>query len=154
PGALRFTEFNAETPAGAAYSDELADVFLTLPAMAAFSRRYSVTPQPARPGTYHALVESYVKWRGRRELPRVAILDWKEVPTYAEFELSRDYLHRQGIECVIADPREVQYRQGRLWAGDFHVTLIYKRVLISELIERGDGGLDHPVIRAVRDHAV
>jgi hypothetical protein len=32
------------------------------------------------------------------------------------------------------------------------VDLIYKRVLISELIERG--GLDHPVVRAVRDRAV
>ncbi|MDQ3604992.1 MAG: hypothetical protein M3418_02210, partial [Gemmatimonadota bacterium] len=32
------------------------------------------------------------------------------------------------------------------------VDLIYKRVLISELIERG--GMDHPVVRAVRDGAV
>src|SRR5262249_26373396 len=86
PGALRFTEFNAETPAGAAYTDELADVFLTLPVMAAFARRYSAVAQPARPGIYHALVESYVQWLGRRELPRIAILDWKELPTFAEFE--------------------------------------------------------------------
>jgi uncharacterized circularly permuted ATP-grasp superfamily protein len=33
-----------------------------------------------------------------------------------------------------------------------NVDLIYKRVLISELVMRG--GLDHPVVRAVRDHAV
>jgi hypothetical protein len=33
-----------------------------------------------------------------------------------------------------------------------NITLIYKRVLISELIERG--GLDHAVVRAVRDRAV
>jgi uncharacterized circularly permuted ATP-grasp superfamily protein len=37
-------------------------------------------------------------------------------------------------------------------AGDYHITLIYKRVLLSELIERG--GLHHPVVRAVRDGAV
>ncbi len=37
-------------------------------------------------------------------------------------------------------------------AGDYHITLIYKRVLISELIERG--GIDHPVVQAVRDRAV
>jgi len=29
---------------------------------------------------------------------------------------------------VIADPREVEYHNGRLMAGDFHITLIYKRV--------------------------
>ena len=36
-----------------------------------------------------------------------------------------------------------------LYAGDFPIHLIYKRVLITELIERG--GLDHPVVQAVRD---
>src|SRR3954454_7567391 len=57
-----------------------------------------------------------------------------------------------GIQARIVDPRDVEYRDGKLLAGDFHITLIYKRVLISELIERG--GLDHPVVRAVRDGAV
>jgi hypothetical protein len=151
-GVLRFSEYNAETPAAPAYTDELADVFLTLPIMAAFLRRYRAVVQPARPGVYHALVESYAQWRGRRELPRIAILDWKEVPTYAEFVLFQDYFRRQGLECILADPRELEYRNGKLHAGDFHITLIYKRVLISELIERG--GMDHAVLRAVREGAV
>src|SRR5207248_332124 len=57
-----------------------------------------------------------------------------------------------GIEARNVDPREVEYADGRLMAGDYHITLIYKRVLISELVERGRK--DHPVIRAVRDGAV
>src|SRR5262249_28612196 len=81
-----------------------------------------------------------------------AILDWREVPTYSEFILFQDYFRSQGLECVIADPREVEYRGGKLMAGEFHVTLIYKRVLISELLQHG--GLDHPVVRAVGDGAV
>lgn len=151
-GELRFTEFNAETPAAPAYTDELAELFLTLPILAAFQRRYRTTLQPARPGVFHALVESFVEWLGKRELPRVAILDWKEVPTYPEFVLFQRYFREQGLECEIVDPREVEYKDGRLVAGDFHITLIYKRVLISELVERG--GMDHAVIRAVRDRAV
>src|SRR5207249_1980250 len=62
------------------------------------------------------------------------------------------YFREHGLECVIADPREVEYTGGRLTAGNYHITLIYKRVLIGELIERG--GMDHPIIRAVRDRAV
>src|SRR5258708_9781905 len=58
-----------------------------------------------------------------------------------------DYFKSQGLECIIADPREVEYRNGQLVAGDFHITLIYKRVLISELIERG--GIDQPIVQAV-----
>src|SRR5262245_4891519 len=151
-GVLRFTEYNAETPAAPAYTDELAELFLTLPVMGAFLRRYRAVPQPARPGVFHALLRAYQQWAGRRELPRVAILDWREVPTYAEFVLFQRYFKEHGLECVIADPREVEYAGGKLRAGDFHVTLIYKRVLISELLQRG--GLEHPVIRAVRDGAV
>jgi uncharacterized circularly permuted ATP-grasp superfamily protein len=151
-GGLRFTEYNAETPAAAAYNDVLADVMYGLPIMRLFLRRYEVRPQPARHLVMHALLESYRSWSGTRGRPRIAILDWREVPTYSEFVITQQYLESQGLECAIADPREVEYRGGRLYAGDMHVDLIYKRVLITELIERG--GLDHPVVRAVRDGAV
>lgn len=151
-GGLKFTEYNGETPAAPAYNDVLSEVFLGLPAVREFLRTFSLRPLPARHNVMHALLDSYRQFAGRREPPRVAILDWKEVPTYSEFVLFRDYFHSQGIECVIADPREVEYRDGRLMAGDFHVTLVYKRVLITELVR--ECGMQHPVVRAVRDGAV
>ena len=150
---LRFTEFNTETPAGAGYSDALADLFYGLPAFQEFQRDYHVFPVPCKPGVLHVLLDAYRSWRSlRSDPPRIAILDWREVPTFSEFVLFYDYFHSLGIEARNVDPREVTYADGRLMAGDFHITLIYKRVLISELIERG--GLDHPVVRAVRDGAV
>ncbi|MBI4277730.1 MAG: hypothetical protein HY660_04685 [Armatimonadetes bacterium] len=149
---LRFTEYNGETPAAPAYNDVLSEVFLGLPVMREFLRRYEVRPLPARHNVLHVLLDAYRQWAGRGDPPRIAILDWREVPTYSEFVLFEQYFHSQGLECVIADPREVEYRHGRLVAGDFVITLIYKRVLISELI--GRGGVDHPVVRAVRDGAV
>ena len=149
---LRFTEYNAETPAGAAYNDALTELFYTLPVMRTFLRLYRLQPLPARHGVIHELLASFEEWAGRRERPNVAILDWEEVPTYSEFRLFRDHFAAQGIDCRIVDPRDVEYRDGRLVADDFRITLIYKRVLISELVERG--GIDHPVIRAVLDGAV
>jgi hypothetical protein len=151
-GGLKFTEYNAETPAGAAYGDLLSDVFLGLPVMREFLRRHEVRPLPARHNVLHALVDAYHQFSGGRRTPRICILDWREVPTYSEFLVTVDYFRTQGVECEIADPREVEYRDGRLFAGDLEIDLIYKRVLISELVERG--GMDHPVIRAVRDRAV
>jgi glutathionylspermidine synthase len=148
---LKFTEFNAETPAAAAYTDELADAFLNLPVMAAFQRHYNAVLQPARPGSLNSLLECWKEWGGKA-LPRVAILDWKEVPTYHEFVLWVDYMARQGIEARIIDPREVEFSEGRLRQGDYAIDLIYKRVLISELVERG--GLNHPVFAALRSRAV
>jgi hypothetical protein len=57
-GGLRFTEYNAETPAAAAYNDVLAEVFLGLPVMREFLRRYEVRPQPSRQNVMHALLDS------------------------------------------------------------------------------------------------
>ncbi len=151
-GGLRLTEYNAETPASPAYSDVLTEISYGLPVMREFLRSYEMRPLPARHSVLHALVDAYQQWAGRREAPRIAILDWREVPSYSEFRMFAEYFKLQGLECIIADPREVEYRNGQLVAGDFHITLIYKRVLISELVARG--GLDHPVVRAVLEGAV
>ncbi len=149
---LGLTEYNAETPAGAAYSDALAEVFLDLPAMRAFAADYEILPVPCRQGVIGALLDAYYQFAGSRDRPRIAILDWHDVPTRTEFELYAEHFLALGIECVIGDPRQADYRQGQLWIGGTPVTLIYKRVLISELVTRC--GLDSPVVRAVRDGAV
>jgi hypothetical protein len=149
---LRFTEYNAETPAGAGYNDALTTLFYGLPVMREFNRRYDLRPLPARHNVLHVLLDAFRQWSGGKGTPRIAILDWQEVPTYSEFLLFLEYFRSQGIECKIVDPREAEYRDGKLRAGDFEITLVYKRVLLSELV--GREGVDTPVLRAVRDGAV
>jgi uncharacterized circularly permuted ATP-grasp superfamily protein len=149
---LRFTEYNAETPAGAGYNDALTALFDGLAVMRPFLRRFQLRPLPVRHHTMHALLTAYARWGGSAEPPRVAIVDWREVPTHSEFLIFERYFREQGVECVIADPRDMEFRDGKLMAGDFHVTLIYKRVLISELVDRC--GLEGAVVRAVSEGAV
>jgi uncharacterized circularly permuted ATP-grasp superfamily protein len=152
-GGLQFTEYNTETPAGGAYADALTKVFYALPAFREFQRTRYAFPLPCKPGVTDALLDAYAQWRGtRNDPPRVAILDWREVPTFSEFVLFYDHFRGLGIEARIVDPREVEYIDGKLMAGDYHITLVYKRVLLTELIERGS--IDHPVVQAVRDGAV
>ena len=147
---LWLTEYNAETPAAVAYNDALSKVYYGLPVMREFSKHYELRPLFGRHLMLHALIDSYKQWGGK-EKPRIAILDWKEVPTYSEFVLFRDYFKSHGYDCVIADPREVTYENGRLMADGEQIHIIYKRVLLSELVERG--GLDHPVVRAVLERS-
>jgi hypothetical protein len=116
--------------------------------MGEFLHHYVVRSLMTRHDVLHVLLQAYKEWGGQ-ERPNIAILDWREVPTYSEFELFIRFFKGQGFECRIVDPRDVEYKNGRLFAGDFHINLIYKRVLITELIERG--GIDHPVVQAVRD---
>lgn len=153
---LKFTEYNAEVPAASAYNDVLNEVFFGLPVMGEFLRHYSVRPIPTRHSVLHVLLNAYKEWsggaRGVGRKPQIAILDWQEVPTQSEFELFLQYFNSQGLACRIVDPRHVEYRHGALYDQDFRIDLIYKRVLITELIERC--GLDGPVVQAVRNQDV
>ncbi len=151
-GGLKFTEYNAETPAGGAYNDALSRVFMALPAMHAFSRTHAAFPIPAAPSIVHAMLAAYHQWRGVREKPTVVILDWAEVPTRSEFVLFEREFSALGIDAFIGDPRDAVYNNGVLSVAGKRVTLIYKRVLIDELVSRE--GLDSPVVRAVRDGTV
>jgi glutathionylspermidine synthase len=151
-GGIRFTEYNAETPAGGAYNDVLTEVFFGLPIMREFLRHWDLRPLPARHNVLHALTDAYEQWSGRRDRPKIAIVDWSDVPTQSEFLLFQDYFTRQGFDCAILDPREITYDGARLRAPSGEIDLIYKRVLLHELVERG--GIDHPIFRAVRDRRV
>ena len=151
-GGLRFTEYNAETPAGGAYNDVLTEVFFGLPIMREFMRTWDLRPLPARHDVLHALLDAYAQWSGTRNLPRIAIVDWADVPTRSEFLLFQDYFTRQGLSCVIVDPRETQYDGKCLSSTHGPIDLVYKRVLLTELVERE--GLDHPILRAVKDRCV
>src|SRR5438034_478306 len=160
-GDLRVTEYNAETPAGTAYNDALSEVFLALPVMRQFLRRFDVRPVPARHGVLNALYEASSQWsgggrggggaragRGARARPRIGILDWREVPTYSEFVLFAEYFRAHGLDVVIGDPREAELRNGAFLLGGAPVDLIYKRVLPARLVARG--GCPPAVIRAER----
>ena len=151
-GSLGLTEYNGETPAGAAYGDALTDAFQDLPALREFSRTHDLVPVPARHGVTGALLDAWHEFSRGRAKPRIAILDWHDVPTRTEFELYQSHFREIGLECVIDDPRNVEYRGGKLIVQGAPADLIYKRVLISELIEQM--GLESPLVRAVRDRAV
>jgi uncharacterized circularly permuted ATP-grasp superfamily protein len=151
-GRLRITEYNAETPAGSAYNDALTELFLGIPAARPFLRSHALRPLPAAPNVLHALLDAWRQWSGRRDAPVIGILDWKEVPTISEFLLYQEYFARMGVRAVVADVRDCALIGGRLVAAGTPIDLIYKRVLIRELLERG--GLDHPIVRAVRTGAV
>ena len=151
-GTMALTEYNAETPAGAGFNDQLVQAFASLPIIRAYSREYDIEPMLAQAGVVNVLLDAYHEWSGQRALPRVAIVDWPDVPTRLEFILYQQYFHSLGIDCVVVDPREMDYRGGRLFAEGGPVDLIYKRVLITELVK--ECGIDHAVVRAVRDNAV
>lgn len=148
---LKCVEYNAETPAGIGYGDELGYVFDSMPAMKKLTERFDMTCNPCLGNLHTALLEAYAEWGGR-ENPQIAILDWREVPTLNEHEISRVFFEKQGTPSILADPRELEYHDGHLYKDDFRIDIIYKRVLYSELVELM--GLDNAVVNAIKDRNV
>jgi uncharacterized circularly permuted ATP-grasp superfamily protein len=151
-GGMALTEYNAETPAGAGFSDALTDAFFDLPVMRVYARRYDIRPLPARHGVARALLDSWEAFSASRRAPSIAIVDWPDLPTRSEFSFFERYFHELGLSARITEPAALDYHNGRLYAGGEAIDVIYKRVLLHELV--ADGGLDQPIVRAVRDRAV
>jgi uncharacterized circularly permuted ATP-grasp superfamily protein len=133
---FRIIEYNAESPAGIAYSDALTKVFEELPVLTEFRRRYRLSALPVAHRQVEALMQAVREWRPG-ERPTLAIVDWRTVPTVSEFELFRGLFEAAGIPTVICEPAELDYRDGTLYAAGRAVNLVYRRVLTTELLEAG-----------------
>ncbi|MDQ3013273.1 MAG: hypothetical protein M3X11_21530 [Acidobacteriota bacterium] len=153
-GDFHFVEYNADSPGGLLYGDVLSEIFMEMNAVREFAQRFPLRRVDVRRQLLQTLLDSYRQWgKGMvLERPRIAIVDWNEVSTRAEFEISRLYFEAQGCPTIIVDPRELEYRGGWLRAGDFQINLVYKRVVVGELIAQC--GLNHPLVRAARERAV
>jgi hypothetical protein len=134
----RFIEINSDAPAGFGYGDRMAEVFEELPLFRAFARDRRVRYAPSAP----ALVDSVLRtWKesGRRSAsgaPVIVIADWADVKTRADQEILCGGFEAAGLRCSMADPREMELAGGRLHAGGLAVDLVYRRAVLSELVER------------------
>jgi uncharacterized circularly permuted ATP-grasp superfamily protein len=136
PESLKFTEYNGESPAGAGYSETMSDIFRELPVMQEFQKRFEVHSYPLTAKLLDALVTTYVDWGGKTQRPQMAIVDWKEVPTWSEFQILQERFEKMGIPVVLADPRELEFDGKRLAAKGKKIDLLYRRVLVNDIVAR------------------
>lgn len=136
PDSLHFAEYNAESPAGPGYTQRLNELFETFPAMARFREGRSVRFHTTIDALLEALMASYREWGGTATPPVMAIVDWREVPTWTEFEILRAAFTDAGVPTVVCDPRELTFRNGTLTAQGRKVDLVYRRVLIGDIVAR------------------
>jgi uncharacterized circularly permuted ATP-grasp superfamily protein len=148
---VRYVEYNAESPAGMAYEDMMAEVFSQLPVIREFRKRYRLRPMPVRRQQMTAMLRAFRQW-GQGEQPVVAIVDWTGLPTAREFDLFRDFFEQKGVRTLIGDPGSLEYRRGRLYLRGQAVNLVYRRVLTSELLSRPDEA--RALVEAYLDGAV
>jgi hypothetical protein len=138
PGSLQFAEYNAESPAGLGYTETLVGVFDTLGVTNRFRERYEATAPKLMGPLLDALLASYREWGGTASFPTVAIVDFRGVPTWAEFEMLQARFIELGVPTVVCDPRDLAFDGTALTIDGRHIDLVYRRCLINDIVDRPD----------------
>ena len=138
PDSLQFAEYNAESPAGPGYSQRLAELFDGLPLTERFREAFDVRFYTPIAHLLEALLESYRDWGGTASPPQIAIVDFRGVPTWSEFELLRDAFAAAGVPTLVCDPRDLVFDGRALTAVGQRIDLVYLRVLINDIVSRPD----------------
>ncbi len=153
-GSLCLRGIDASKPTGFAHSEPLSDLFLDLPLLKDFKRgRYKVSKIG---GARHLLAAMLQAWKefGGRHLPQIAILEPAQpfASNGTEGRLLAELFERAAASVRVVSPDELEYRNGKLTAGDFQIDIVFRRVLTRELLIHYD--LSHPFLLAYRDRAV
>jgi len=94
---------------------------------------------------FDMFVAEWRRQRGDTPMGSVAIVDDAPAAQYLapEFELLQQLLRRHGVAADIADPKQLEWREGKLWHRGVTVDLVYNRLT--------DFYLSDPAHSALRD---
>jgi hypothetical protein len=149
---VKFVEYNAENPSSLVDQAGLNEVAFEVAAMRSLAERYRLRQFDPAAALLSSLVETFREWSGHQRLPNVAIVDWDALPTRHEFILLRSYFASRGVPAIVCSPDELEYERGTLRREGFPIDLVYKRVIIHELLTRRDDS--HPLLRAYSEGRV
>lgn len=137
--SFKFVELNAESPAGVGYTHRMAQIYRELPVFQQFVKSYPVRFISPLEHLIHGLIRTYhEEFEGAVEKPSFAIIDFQNIPTVHEFNIVREYLERLGYPCEIADPRDVECRDGWVYVNGRKIDILYRRLLTNEFLEIKD----------------
>jgi len=135
---LKLFEINADSPAGMGYADMLEEVFLGMKELQPFFDQFHVSRNRRADKLLEKLLHVYEEFSGTNEKPNIAIVDWRTVKTKSELEYLKHCFEQKGFRTIIADPRDLRMKEGRLHYGGFRIDLVYRRVIFNEIVEKLD----------------
>lgn len=149
--SLKLLEFNSDVPAGAAYADQLEALLLSEELFKPFAEENHLAASERVQGILSTLLAVYEEFGGY-ETPQIAIVAWRHARASSAFDYMKKHFESKGYKAVVADPRELQYKGGKLYHKGFRVHLAYRAIAFDEILERIDEVQD--LLRAYKDKAV
>lgn len=151
-GNFKFCEFNTDGSSAMNEDNTLARILLETEAMKVMKERYNAQYFELIYKWVDESINIYKKFNNENSKPNVAIVDFKESGTPAEFQEFKIAYTKRGYRAEIVDPRELKYEDGKLYFHDMVVDLIYRRIVTKDFVEQRDEIND--LIMAYKDRAV
>lgn len=122
---LKFIEFNTDNPGGRGWVDTYEDLLIQSPIYKDLIAEYAqVSERPMLHALKDALLKCYKEYGGTKKNPRVALVSLKQFLSGSDSEIVRDFLIEHGIEANFVDPREFEYRNGKLYSGNVQFDIV------------------------------
>ena len=149
---LRFLEINSDSPAMMTIADRIQRIQSELFPVVDLADRWNLSYSTRTPRLLEALLDCYREWRGGTNTPTIAIVDWRGEKTSHELQRAAEEFTRLGSPTLVADPRDLSLKNGRLMVSERSIDLVYRRVLFTDFLERRDELA--PLLEAYRRGAV
>lgn len=134
-GTFQFCELNADGSSGMVEARELQRIIGDSLAVRQLKEQYTLHDFEVFDSWVEALLSNYKEFSKGDTKPQVAIVDWLEGNPPSEFVEFKKTFEKFGLKTVIADPRDLVYKEGKLYYGDFRIDCIYRRAVTWEIIE-------------------
>lgn len=137
-GDYKFCEFNTDGSSAMNEDYIIGEIMLESQAHKKMGEKYRLRQFELFDSWVDTSYEVYKTAKQAIENPNVAILDFIGLGTTHEFERFKKAYQDKGFNCQIVDPRDIEYRDGSAYSGDFKIDLVYRRAVTVEIIRRKD----------------
>jgi glutathionylspermidine synthase len=136
PGDFKFCELNTDGSSAMNEDNTIANILLESEALKDFNKEFDMKNRELFDTWVDASLQLYRQWKGVDHKPNVAIVDFVESGTSAEFLEFKKAYEKKGLDCIIADPRDLVYKDGGLYKDEYRIDLVYRRIVTFELIQK------------------
>ena len=141
-GDFQFCELNTDGSSGMLSGTEVSRANLFTPTGRAFAERYPVRMFDIYTQCARAVLDCYREAGGTAKRPVVAAVDYAESIVAEEIEEYARVFDALGADLHFTDMRDLHYEDGVLSDGHGPIDCVWRRVVISEMLEKPCPGAD------------
>ncbi len=136
---FKFCELNTDGSSAMNEDNTLGRILLESKAMKSLGEEYRLENLELIDKWVEDIIQIYNTWEEKtEEKPNIAIVDFIESGTSEEFKVFKKAFEDKGYNIIIEDPRNLEYKNGGLYNGDFKIDLVYRRIVTFELLDKWD----------------